>query len=273
MIIDFHTHLGISMPWVSTDEFNTTGEELITVMDKNKIDKACCCPNPAVAEYYSISNSYIGDMIKKYPDRILGFCRLDPRLILVPTLEESDPAVWEKVMKNPSKDRIENSWVIKEIKRCVRELNFCGIKLHPAVEQFAPENPLFDSIYELAIELDVPIQFHCDRIYHFTSSPQRIIKLAKRFPKLRICAIHLYAGDTVEILSQAENVFLEISEAAKGRLISEAINILGEDRIVFGSDYPFGDPNVIMALLNELNLGDRVLEKIFYKNAINILGK
>ena len=271
MIIDFHTHLGLSMPWVDTDEFNTTAEELIAVMDKNNITKAFCCPNPSVAQFYSLSNDYIAAMIKKYPDRISGFCRVDPRLILTPTSEESNPSTWQKIMENPPKQKIEKSWVIKEIIRCIEDLNFSGIKLHPAVEQFAPENPLFDPMYELLIELRVPVQIHCDKIYHFTSSPQRILKLAKRFPKLRICAIHTYSGDTIDFLSEAENVYLEISEIAKGRLIKEALNLFGEDRVIFGSDYPFGDPDVILAILKALKLSDWTMEKILSENVINFL--
>ena len=271
MIIDFHTHIGISMPWVETDEYCTSGEELIDVMDKYGIDRAFCCAKPVVGEYYSILNDYIAAIMKKYPKRISGFCRIDPRLILTPTPELSDPVLWSKIMNNPNKKMIENSWTMKEVNRCIHDLGFSGIKINPAVEQFAAENPAFDPIYDLAVQLNIPVQIHCDRPSHFTAKPQRILKLAKRFPKLRICAIHTYTFDAIEILSQAENVYIELSEVSKGRLINEAVRYFGEDRVIFGSDYPFGDPNSILAMLNEIDFPERIRNKILSENALNCI--
>ncbi len=270
------------MPWVKGEEYCTTGDELIEVMDENNIDKAVCCSNPVVGERYSIANDYIANEIKKYPDRLFGFCRIDPRLILDPQLKEyRDPPLWKKVMKkseeNPDIERIGSSWVFKEINRCIKKFNFKGIKLHPVVEAFAPDNPIFELIFQLAINLGVPVQIHCDRVCNFTGNPRRILELAKNFPDLKICAIHLYAEDTIKILSQEKekikNIYIEISEVAKGRLIKKAIKEFGDDRVIFGSDYPFGDPNIILAILKELKLDDETLEKILSKNALSLLGK
>ena len=271
MIIDFHTHIGLSMPWVETDEFCTSGEELIGVMDRFGIDRAFCCANPVVGEYYSIVNDYIAGIMNQYPERISGFCRIDPRLILAPSPELGNPALWADMMKNPDKKMIENSWTMRELHRCLKDLGFSGIKLNPAVEQFAPENPLFDPIYDLAVQLNVPVQIHCDKPGHFTANPHRILKLARRFPKLRICAIHTYTFDAIEILSQAENISLELSEVAKGRFIKEAVKHFGEDKVIFGSDYPFGDTNCILALLNEMDFPERIKNKILYENALNCI--
>lgn len=184
--------------------------------------------------------------------------------------------------EKPDMERIKSSWVFKEINRCIKKDNFSGIKLHPVVEAFAPDNPIFEPIFELATDLDVPVQIHCDRVCNFTGNPQRIFELANKFPKLKICAIHLYAEDTIKILSQEKkkiknkkikNIYIDISEVAKGRLIKKAIKEFGDDRVVFGSDYPYGDPNIILAIFRELKLDEEKSDKILSKNALRLLGK
>jgi len=271
-IIDFHTHLGISTPWVETEDYNTSAEELIDVMNKSNINKAYTCANPVVGKQFSQVNRYIGKMMKKYPEHIGGFCRVDPRLIIDINDEEFIPSNWEKILNKIPESRVEDSWLFKEIRYCIEELNFSGIKLNPAVEIFAPDNPKFNLLYELALALDVPIQIHADRINHFTASPIRIANLAERFPELKICAIHLYSADVIDILAEYENVYLEISEVAKGRLITKALQDFGSERIIFGSDYPYGDPGIIIAILNELNINIETREKILYRNAEKLLG-
>jgi len=51
-----------------------------------------------------------------------------------------------------------------------------------------------------------------------------------------------------------------------------AIDYYGIDQVMYGSDYPCWDPATALALLSELNLSDRDQEKIFYRNARQILG-
>jgi hypothetical protein len=259
------------MPWVKGEEYNITAENLIQVMDNNKIDKAVCCPNTVVGYKYSLANDYIAASMKKYPDRFYGFCRIDPRLILDPLATEKDPIIWKKIIENPDQERIQESWVFTEITRCIKELKFSGIKFHPVEEAFSPDNPIFEPIYELAIKLDVPIQIHCDRIYNFTANPMRILNVALNFPDLKICAVHLYSREAIEFLSQVENTYIEISEVSKGRLIQEAIDSFGDDRVLFGSDYPYGDPNIILAILKELHLDESSTKKILSENALNLL--
>lgn len=272
MIIDFHTHLGISMPWVPTEEFNTPVAELIGVMDANAIDRAVCCANTVVGETYSIANNYIAQAISQHTDRLYAFCRVDPRLLLVPDPTETDPVVWDNVMRAPARPRTDSSWVYDEVHRCITELGFSGIKLHPVEEAFAPENPIFAPIFEWAADLDVPVQIHCDRVTSFTGRPQRILECARQYPDVRICAVHLYAPETIEFLSQVDNVHIEISEVAKGELITRAIDAVGVDRVLYGSDYPYGDPKVILAVLRALGLDDETLDRILSANALRLLG-
>ena len=51
----------------------------------------------------------------------------------------------------------------------------------------------------------------------------------------------------------------------------EFMNMYGEDRIMFGSDYPMWDAGTELARLRSLPLSKTALEKIQYKNAAEFL--
>ena len=53
--------------------------------------------------------------------------------------------------------------------------------------------------------------------------------------------------------------------------IMEFMNMYGEDRIMFGSDYPMWDAGTELARLRSLPLSKTALEKIQYKNAAEFL--
>ena len=53
--------------------------------------------------------------------------------------------------------------------------------------------------------------------------------------------------------------------------IMEFMNMYGEDRIMFGSDYPMWDAGTELARLRSLPLSETALEKIQYKNAAEFL--
>jgi predicted TIM-barrel fold metal-dependent hydrolase len=46
----------------------------------------------------------------------------------------------------------------------------------------------------------------------------------------------------------------------------------GSEQVLFGSDFPWKDPTVIINKLQTLSLTDDELENIFYKNALKLLG-
>ena len=55
-------------------------------------------------------------------------------------------------------------------------------------------------------------------------------------------------------------------------LARDIINAHGADRILFGSDCPWEDPQKTLKLLRSLGLGDEKLDLICGKNAAKLLG-
>jgi len=53
--------------------------------------------------------------------------------------------------------------------------------------------------------------------------------------------------------------------------IKEAVQDIGEDRVMYGSDVPFHDPGVEIARVCASGLSQAQLEKVFYSNAKEVL--
>ena len=76
-MIDVHTHIGrlrLGHPWL-------TAGRLVRWMDRHGIEKACvmAIENPEELYYY-VPTSYVLKACRRYPDRLLPFCNVDPRI-------------------------------------------------------------------------------------------------------------------------------------------------------------------------------------------------
>ncbi len=75
-MIDIHTHIG---RLIYGKKFLTPAS-MVRFMDKNKIDKAVLLPieNPEEIDYY-VTTKEILRASRRYPDRLIPFCNVDPR--------------------------------------------------------------------------------------------------------------------------------------------------------------------------------------------------
>jgi len=134
----------------------------------------------------------------------------------------------------------------QKIKRMI-ELGAKGMKLHPAMQLFRASNKRAYKIYELCEHYRLPMLFHTGAsdiapkwqedlpaIRHFREP-------VRDFPNAIFifghAGIHLYE-EAVELGKKHENVYLEISGQPPHR-IKKMIEGMGQDRILFGSDWPF----------------------------------
>jgi len=157
------------------------------------------------------------------------------------------------------------------------EHNLIGIKLHPDFQQFNINSPQVENLYS-ALEGVLPILFHIGDETRDYSHPRRLIKMLKRYPKLQVIAAHLGGytkWDEVALYADANNCFYDCSSALcfvdkdKG---TKLIEFLGEDKVMFGSDYPMSNAGREIDCLLQLGLSSNTLEKIFYTNAQKFYG-
>lgn len=232
-ICDAHVHLGESGPWQPYMKPTIFIEELIGLFEQFNVERAVVFPNPNVGDKYPETNDYIAGCVKKYPKRLVGFGRVDPR---------------------------RGVDAINELERMKNELEVSGLKLHPMVECFRPDHPFFEDFFKKVNELAMPILFHTGDGF---SAPGLAMKIAKRYPRLTIILGHLREG-CISALKQLESVYVETS-ATLPELVELSVDV-DEDRVLFGSDAPYLRYPVQMAIVDSANISNKAKRKIYYEN-------
>lgn len=131
-------------------------------------------------------------------------------------------------------------------------------------------NEKLHTIYELIDKYQMIVSIH-------TMAEDSIDKALKCFPNIKFVAAH--PGEKscflrhIERMKKYDNYYLDFSGTGIFRygLISYGIKQVGNERFLFGTDYPICNPGMyVQAVLYE-NLKDEDYEAIFYKNAKRIL--
>ena len=122
-----------------------------------------------------------------------------------------------------------------------------ALKLHPAAQRFFPDSPELEPIYRECGRLGLPIIFHGGRAgiepsYTHQFTVMRNYEAALRdFPEVQFVLGHAGARDVADAIPLAKrysNVWLGIHGQGVSQL-SELIERVGADRLLFGSDWPF----------------------------------
>ena len=102
--------------------------------------------------------------------------------------------------------------------RHLREHGVKGIKMHPVINGFYPDDPQWFPVYE-ELGDDMTLAIHSGRLPHqgpdapLYAAPERIMNIARRFPRLKIIALHLggfYMLDEAErVLLGHENILVD----------------------------------------------------------------
>lgn len=253
MKIDCHMHVNgkrQNWGWDSNDK-------IIDAADRLGIDKLCCSipimkgmPKPDEAKE---CNDDVLECMKRYPDRILGYCFVNP-------------INWKDA--------------ISEIERCVVKHGMIGIKLY---NQFKCSDPIIYPVVEKAIKLGIPILIHAG---YLTDPPQAasqpnlshagdFTELAKEYPEAMLIEAHIGGGGdwewAIKSLRHSPNVYLDTSGSVIDEgIIEMAVRELGTERLVFGTDMTMegGVGKILGAKLTESQR-----ELIFWKNITSIFEK
>ncbi|MDE5569424.1 MAG: amidohydrolase family protein [Ruminococcus sp.] len=174
--------------------------------------------------------------------------------------------------------------IFQELKR-IKSLGLYGIKFHSEYQHFRPDEERMIPVYRKIAELGLFAVFHggWDPLSstEILATPKSFANIAKKVPELMIIAAHLggmLLFDDVEkyIAGKFDNIYLDtgmlsgyISKEQMFRIIKNH----GADRVLFGSDAPWDNPQNEIDLINSLPLDSEEKEKIFYKNAEELLEK
>jgi hypothetical protein len=233
MIIDTDTHISPHDEGANT----ITIDELLRRMDRSGVDKAIVWLKPPYMRQVAPSNHYIYEAMRAHPDRVLGFGWVDPWLGI-----------------DSMKD---------EIKRCIEEYGFYGIKLNGAQNMFYIDDPKKSlPLIECVAQYTKHIAFHIGTDSYEATHPYRLGKIARLFPDLHIFMIHMggvgfhdLSDAAIEVIKEHANL-TGIGSAIKPINVLKALKQLGPERVCFGSDTPFNLMHVELAAYHALMDGE-----------------
>ena len=276
MIIDFHTHVvppGIkerrqkylgdacfSQLYAEPKAKLATAEEIIAAMDEYKVDRSVILNLGWTNHELCVeTNDYILEAIAKYPQRLIGFCVIQPTA--------GDKA-------------------IKELERCA-ENGARGIgEMRPDVQGFDfKDNPVIKPVIETTIEHNLIFLTHASEpVGHQyfgkgSITPEFIYPLILNCPDLKLVCAHWGGGLPFyalmpEVDKAFGNVYFDTAATPflyKPQIFKQVADIAGSDKILFGSDYPLLSPRRIIDQLESVGLSREDRAKILGGNAKKLL--
>ncbi|UDQ98497.1 amidohydrolase family protein [Lentisphaerota bacterium WC36G] len=174
-----------------------------------------------------------------------------------------------------------NTKNIKDVLKWIRnDLGLKGIKLHPEYQKFKFEDLNLRAIWEGCIENNLFILTHTGRDISFpevpNSNPRSLLQFHERYPELTLVLGHFGSWnlwDDIDLLI-GQNLYLDtafiLPFLSKERIV-EVIRKHGADKIIFGTDTPWGNQKKDLEEFDELPLTDAEKKLIFYENAKKLL--
>jgi len=244
LIVDSHVHLKHGD--VNRTEYSP--EVIVYTMDAVGIDVSVVF---AMSTSTKRSIEMALEACRKFPDRLI------PYVYAIPSFEKA---------------------VNDEIMDAVVKLGFKGIKVHAG--EYTIAEYVVDPVIELAEKLEVPCLIDCVGRY------SDIKRMAEKFPKAKIIVAHFgkYLSTDEKLIDQFinltsiyKNIYLDTSGVLLTHKIKEAIQKVGSNRIIFGTDGPHEEPDTVsfakkeLEKIKALKLNPIDEENILGRNILRIL--
>jgi uncharacterized protein len=229
-------------------------------MDEEGIDRSVVFGFPwTKPDYFTAHNDYIIESVGRYPERITGFCCFSP---LSPQ-------------------------GLQEARRCLDSgLSGLGeLALYQSGFTLEVQESLGE-IMSLCARLDVPVLLHTNEpVGHAYPGKtpmhlSEIYRFIMRYPSNRIVLAHwggglLFYGLMKKQVDEAfRNVWFDTAASPylyKPEVYSVAADIVGPDKILFGSDYPLVSPKRYFQEMQSTGISEETVRKIKGENAARLL--
>ena len=278
MIIDFHTHIlpprlkedresyagrdpCFEVLYASPNARIATADDLVANMDEEGIDISVVLNiGWADHELCRETNDYIMEAIAKYPDRLVGFCAIQP---------------------------LAGDRAARELERCI-EGGVKGIgELRCDTQGFDMTDPdIMAPVAELAVRHGLVFLTHASEPVGHTYpgkgeiGPDILYRFIRNFPELTVVCAHWggglpFYGLMPEVGTALANAYFDTAASPflyRDDIFQHVAGILGADRILFGSDYPLIRQNRIVKSIRSLGLDEEAREMILAGNARRVLG-
>ncbi len=278
MIIDFHSHVFppqikknrsryidsdpcFAILYSNKDAKLATADELIASMDRNRVDISVILNIGWTTHELCVeTNDYILESTARYPERLIGFCSVQPQ-----SFEAA----------------------LDEIERCAKG----GIR---GVGEIRPDIQLFDLRDEEVMKpfVDMLKKHNLILLTHATEpvghiypgkgavTPEMLYPFIADNPELTIVCAHWGGGLPFyalmpEVKRGMEKVYFDTAASPflyNPQVYEQAIQLVGADKILFGSDYPLLEQARLLREIESLELTEEIKKQILAGNAQRLLG-
>lgn len=248
-IIDAHTHTGpkYRRGWHQNPDITGT-DALLSLYDKLGVNCCVTAPHPLCDAMSVLTNETAAREARQYPGRVYGYIFIAP---------SNGMDVCRENLQKYSKDPA-----------------FVGIKFLSGY-QGGCDDPVYRYAADFANEVRCPLLMHT---WADNPSTVSMAKLAEERPGLTLLIAHQGGGkeaDTIRtapFIKQLPNLYMELCGSLHNSLsFSDIADLVGEDKMVFGTDAIDLDPRFDFGRLALSDLSDGAKKKIFAENYLRIL--
>lgn len=165
--------------------------------------------------------------------------------------------------------------IVEEVEWCIKN-GFKGVKLHPDFQKFNIDDSCAERFYKI-IGDRLPILLHIGDDRFDYSAPERLVKMAKKYPNVKFIAAH-FGGyrcwDNASIYVGLDNVYFDTCSSLafiSPEKAKELIDLLGSEKFFFATDFPMWNAKKELERFNKINLSEQEKELIFAKNLKKLL--
>jgi predicted TIM-barrel fold metal-dependent hydrolase len=209
-----------------------------------------------------MSNDAVLELAHANPDVVIPFVSLDP-------------------MRGPE--------AVREARRLVKA-GARGLKLHPPLQQFAPNDPLAYPLYEVFADAKLPVLFHTGHSGIGTGmpggggvrlkygNPMLVDDVAVDFPELPIILAHPsfpWQDEAISVCLHKPTVYIDLSGWSPkyfSPTLVQYANTLLRQKVLFGTDYPLITPDRWLSDFEKIAIRDEVRPLILKENAVRLFG-
>jgi len=243
MIVDVHVHLG----WDYTFDQEFKREYLIEKMEKHLVDVQVVQPGTCHdLETVRAQHDAIAELCRERPGRFFG-------------------------MANPS-PHLPRDLYLGEIARCVEEMGFTSIKLHPMASGVNPASRSGRKAFDAGRKHAVPVMVHTGSGFPF-ADPAGLLTIAQEYADVSIvmahCGMLVFSGNAEKVLERCPNVYGDTTWTP-GFLILQWVKAFGP-RMMFASDLA-DNTAAELEKIRTCGLGGEEIDRVLGGTAIEVFG-
>lgn len=231
-------------------------ESTVAAMDGAGVSFGLLCAWQSPLEVL-IGNDEVHEWVAEHPDRFAGLAAVD--------------------LSRPMK-------AVRELRRCVEELGFKGLRVIPWLWEAPPTDRRYYPLYATCVELGVPFFTQVGHTGPLKPSETGrpipyIDQVALDFPELLIIGGHIGYPWTEEMIAVArkhDNVYIDTSAYTAKRYPPELVRYMqtnsGRRKVLFGTNYPMIAHQHALRDLDSLGLDEETRGLFLAGNAQRLLG-